>query len=183
MASGMQDGKFDIHHSSRKLNNAVRYLNECRDICLENKRKILEFQAWLDANGFSPLRQVFYIQHLTWIARMLRRPFGECTKQHLIELMRAINGKDWSEWTKRGYSIVVKKFWRWLRNCSDDEGPLETKWVKIKNIKESSLLPDDLLTREDVRIFRMEAGQQDAPHIRTSFWERCGRRLLRSNGV
>lgn len=146
----MREEEFDIHHSSRKLKNAVRYLNACSDICTENKRKILEFQAWLGANGFSLLRQVFYVQHLTWIARMLRKPFDRCTKQNLLELMKTVNAENWSEWTKRGYSVVVKKFWRWLKDCSDGEDPPETKWIKIKNIKESSLLPDDLLTKEDV---------------------------------
>jgi hypothetical protein len=49
----MREGRFDIHHSSRKLENALRYLGSCPDVCRENKREILEFQGWLAANGLS----------------------------------------------------------------------------------------------------------------------------------
>jgi len=58
---------------------------------MENKKKILEFQAWLGVDGLSLLRQVFYIQHLTSIAVMLRKTFGECFKQDLIVKRGYIN--------------------------------------------------------------------------------------------
>jgi len=64
---------------------------------MENKRKILEFQDWLGASGLSVLRQVFYIQHLTSIAAMLRKTFKECVKQDVIKLMNTINARNWSE--------------------------------------------------------------------------------------
>jgi len=150
MAFGMRDGKFDIHHSSRKLENAVRFLSKRSDICMENKRKILEFQAWLGANGLSLLRQVFYIQHLTSIAVMQRKPFRECVKQDIVDLMNTINARSLSEWTKKGYAVTVKKSWRWLKDCGEGEDPPETGWIKIKNVKENGLLPEDLLTEEDV---------------------------------
>jgi len=36
----MHDGKFDMHHSSRKLKNIVRFLSERSDTYVENKWKI-----------------------------------------------------------------------------------------------------------------------------------------------
>ena len=39
-----------------------------------------------------------------------------------------IKGRDYSEWTKRDYKIVIKRFLKWIRKSEDY--PDEVKWIR-----------------------------------------------------
>src|SRR3972149_3566155 len=59
-------------------------------------------------------------------------------------------GEPLTAWTKLGYKITVRVFWRWMRRCGEDENLPETSWIRTKRTKDSKILPEQLLTKEDV---------------------------------
>jgi len=54
-----------------------------------------------------------------------------------------------SDWTKQGYKIALKKFYRWLRKKRRGQNPVETDWIEGKKIR-TKINASDLLSPEDV---------------------------------
>ena len=51
---------------------------------------------------------------------------------------------EWSDWTKRDYRVVLKKFYKWL---TDDENPSQIKGIKSSARNGNHRLPEEILTR------------------------------------
>lgn len=62
--------------------------------------------------------------------------------------MRAREEKDYSEWTKHDYKLILKIFFRWLRKTEDY--PEEVRWIKTR-IKNNNLLPEEVLTEDEIK--------------------------------
>jgi len=123
----------DIHNFERRYENALSLLNASRKIIPANREKILEFMTHCKAKELRKARQLFYLQRLTTIASIQKQKgFAEAT----------------NPWTTWGYKVAAKVFWRWLRGC--DEDPPETAWIKTTMAKIAKILPEDLLTKNEV---------------------------------
>jgi ribosomal protein L40E len=61
--------------------------------------------------------------------------------------------------------------------CSDGEDPPETAWIKIKNVKENSLLPEGLLTEEDV-LALLKAAEHPRDKAFLLVIDECGGRIM-----
>ncbi|MEM2751143.1 MAG: tyrosine-type recombinase/integrase, partial [Nitrososphaerales archaeon] len=59
-----------------------------------------------------------------------------------------IERKDYSPFTKHDYKVVLKKFYKWL--CGGEEYPEQVKWIKTTLKMKDELLPEDLLTEDEV---------------------------------
>jgi len=137
---------------------AVKLLIGSKPILNENKKRILEFRQHCVASGLSVARQLYYLQRLTRIAERLgEKRFEDCGRADIQVLMEHVNtaktesGKPWSGWNKAAYALTIKKFWRWLKQVEDsDEDPPETSWIKIRWPTDSQILPEDILTCEDI---------------------------------
>jgi len=53
-------------------------------------------------------------------------------------------------WTKVGYRVTIKKFYKWLLG-NDEELPPEVRWVKIRKNGAHVLSSKDLLASEEIR--------------------------------
>ena len=67
-----------------------------------------------------------------------------------------INNKDYMDWTKHGYLVMTKRFYKWLRetegqNFVKNEYPQEVKWIKANFKNSQQKLPNELLTIEDIK--------------------------------
>ena len=91
------------------------------------------------------------MQRLTTIAIILGKDFEAATKQDIEKLAEAINAKDWAEWTKDNYRVTVKRFWRWLNGLEKGRDPPETEWIRIGKAESRTILPDDLLTKDEIQ--------------------------------
>jgi integrase/ribosomal protein L40E len=117
-------------------------------ICEENKEAILKFQEQCFSEGLSLARIIKYLNTLHRIAILLGKPFAEAKKDDILKLVQRIEQGNYSDWTKRDYKIIIRKFYKWLRNS---EGyPEEVKWIKA-SMRKNSLLPEELLTEEEVK--------------------------------
>jgi integrase/recombinase XerD len=170
----------DIHKIQRRYENATRNLNENQIIPEPNKRKIREFLAEYGVtHELSMARKLFYLQHLTTIATILGttvmvnatktdlehvlstltekrttkrsvRPSQGKTKGTPQHADQTFSGKPLAPWTIWGFKVATKVFWRWLRGCEQDEDPPETKWIRIGMKRDSRILPEDLITKDEV---------------------------------
>lgn len=57
---------------------------------------------------------------------------------------------DYSEWTKHDYKVTIKRFYKWLKG-NDETYPEEVKWIKTTLKENQIVLPEDLLTEDEVK--------------------------------
>ena len=112
---------------------------------------MMQFLDRLKAEGLSLARQAGYVQRLTSIAVILKKDFDKTNQQDIEQLIRTVNAKDWAEWTKENYRVTVKRFWRWLKGLARGKDPPETEWITIGKAQSRTVLPEDLLTKEETR--------------------------------
>ena len=94
-----------------------------------NSKTIEEFIEQLPP--LTAKRQQKYRTILTHMSNWwLRKPFVDATKLDLKNIVIAINSKDFKDWTKSDYRMVLKRFFRWLQNAEFVEG------VKIGKVDE-----------------------------------------------
>ena len=83
------------------------------------------------------------------IGDWLDKPFKEATKKDIIKVVQIIETQDYTAHTKHDYKIVVKRFYQWLR--SSDDYPEEVRWIKSTIKRNDSMIPDELLTAEEIK--------------------------------
>ena len=93
--------EIDIHSRRRNLERTIVRVQNSH-ISEINKSLIFKFKDECLSNGLSIDRALFYVDKLYMIARFLKKNFPQVTKEDLKELVRKIELKDYSEWTKLG---------------------------------------------------------------------------------
>jgi integrase/ribosomal protein L37E len=114
-----------------------------------NRKTILEFYDSCLADGLKPIRILLLLRYLIIIAEKLKKPFRRVTKKDIQQLVIEIEKRDISDWTKHDYKVVLKKFYRWLRGT--ENYPEEVAWLKTHVKNGNHLLPEELLTEDDVK--------------------------------
>jgi len=140
----------DIHHYDRRLAAALSILDRDKRILENNRKKIKEFLEYIQAEGLSTPRQVRYVYVLRKVSRLLRKEFRRTTKDDLVKLISKLEKQDTSYETKRSEKECVKRFYKWLRNAEDDY-PIEVKWIKATRKNNRKILPEHLLTEDEVK--------------------------------
>lgn len=115
----------------------------------KNSETILRFYRQLVAEGLGIARQIKYLSTLRRIASLLNKPFEKATKDDIIDFVVKIEQQGYSEWTKRDYKIVLKRFYKWLHGC-EEEYPAEVRWIKVGHNIPNTLQKKDLLTIDDI---------------------------------
>jgi len=138
--------KIEVHNYQRRLERVLSKIDES-SIDRKCKSAILDFYNDCLSRGLSKARILKYLDTIERIARHLKKPFEEATKDDIARLVREIEERDYSGWTKHDYKINLKIFYRWLRKT--EEYPEEVKWIK-PTVKKGSLLPEEILTEEEV---------------------------------
>lgn len=136
----------------------------------ESKQKILEFYKECVVRGYSKARIVKYLDTLERIARDLGKPLMQAKKEDIVNLVAKIEQRNYSEWTKHDYKVILRVFYRWLR---ESEYPEEVSWIKIKG-SNNSKLPEELLTVEEVNKLIASADHlRDKAFISTLYESGC----------
>jgi integrase len=140
--------EIDIHNRKRNLERTIFRLKNSQ-LSEENKNLILRFHDECVSDGLSVDRSLFYIEKLRIVAQLLNKDFPKATKEDIKELVRKVELNDkYSEWTKSGYRVTLKKFYKWLEGF--EEGyPEKVSWIKTgirKNREKLTNLP----TRQDI---------------------------------
>jgi site-specific recombinase XerD/ribosomal protein L40E len=137
--------RIDIHDSEGRLGRAeVKLHNPMSE---RDRRLLVEFERQLLSEGITPIRVAKYLDTLRRISGMLGKPFEEATVEDIKDLVYRVERSGYSPWTKHDYKVALKKFYKWLKG---GEYPPEVKWVKTTLKAKDGLLPEDLLTEEEV---------------------------------
>ena len=112
----------------------------------ESRQKILDFYRECIVRGYSKARIIKYIVTLKRIARDLGKPFTQAKKEDIVRLITDIEQRNYSDWTKKDYKVVLRVFYRWLKA---DNYPEEVSWIKVRGSHKHKL-PEELLTPEEV---------------------------------
>lgn len=142
----------DIHNAKKRLDSYIEKIKNSK-ISKRNKQLILEFQDECVSQGLSDARVLFYTVKLLMISRIINKDLDKLNEKDLKALVRKIERRDYTEWTKHGYRITIKKFYQWLEkyDWNSKEYPKKVKWlrgsVRINNKK----LPEEILTKDDIK--------------------------------
>jgi len=112
-----------------------------------NGQIILKYYRSRVAEGLSQARILKCMSTLKLISRMLGKLFSKATKEDIVDLVASIEERDISPWTKHDYKVILKKFYKWLR---DSDNPPEVKWIKIPTNIRNNLVKEKLLAPEEV---------------------------------
>jgi len=138
---------FDIYNYDRILKRSFERIKES-EIDKTSKTLFLEFLDDCFANSLSKPRVIKYAETLLQLARIASKPFPLLKKDDIAHIAREVESRDYSDWTKRDFKIVLKRFFRWLRKSEDY--PEEVRWLNTE-IKNDNMLPEELLTEEEVK--------------------------------
>lgn len=122
----------------------------------ENSQIVLRFYKQITAEGIGIARRIKYLATLRRISSLLDKPFSRITKDDIIDFVAKIEQKDYSEWTKHDYKMILKRFFKWFRGC-EEEYPEEVRWIKVHNNIPNTLKKTDLLTVGDIEIIANSA--------------------------
>jgi site-specific recombinase XerD len=87
---------------------------------------------------------------MTKFASLLQTDFEKATRQQIESIILAQGREELSDETKTLFKTMVKRFYKWLKDPNDEEYPPEVKWIKTTGKNNHHLLPEELLSEEDV---------------------------------
>ena len=161
-----------MHGIKRKLELALRNVRESSKISARNKGLILRFLDYCKAEGLSDMRVEHYARILKKIGEIFPKSFDEASKEDIVELVRKIEGRKLSEWTRHDYRTTLKKFYKWLKG--GDDYPKEVKWLKVKTPKNNNIIPNELLTEQDIKkLIRVADNPRDKAFVSVLFESGC----------
>ncbi|MGI0078300.1 MAG: hypothetical protein ACRECH_01610 [Nitrososphaerales archaeon] len=87
------------------------------------------------------------------LSRLLKgKSYEEAVKEDIVNVVSEIESEDTAYETKHNEKTCIKCFYCWLRGGGDgEEYPVEVKWIKNKRTLNHSILPNDLVTEDEVR--------------------------------
>jgi integrase/recombinase XerD len=141
--------KVDLYDYPRRLEQAIGKLKEENGVCKENVEGIITFSKLKLAKGTSYGRVAKTVYCLRFLAKWLKIPFRKATKDDLIALVGELERKDYSEYTKYDFRVILKMFYKWLEG-KDEFFPKKITWMKksMKNLDHK--LPEELITEDEV---------------------------------
>jgi integrase/recombinase XerD len=139
--------KIEVHNYQRRLEGVLKRISES-PIDKQDKSLILDFMNDCLSRSLSKARVVKYLDTIERIAKLLGKSFKKVTKEDISRLVREIEEKDYTDWTKHDYKLILKIFFRWFKKT--EEYPEEVKWIRLK-VGKGHLLPEEILTEDEVK--------------------------------
>ncbi len=142
----------DIHHSEENFRRQLKSIKENTSFSSKNKKLILQFSDDCISDGLSKIRVAKYISGLKQLIPLMKKDFDKATEKDIRNLMKKIESRDYTEWTKRDYRVLLKKFYNWLKKDYENKKQAipNVDWIKtnIKNSKKK--LPEEMLSEKEV---------------------------------
>lgn len=156
----------DIYGRQLKYSTTFKRLESAGNILAENKELIKKFLAAVEVNGnIKTYRLIKYCDKLTTIAKCgtaQGKPFNSMTASDvnsiIIELKRKVKTRGVGRAEKLNYSIntindfviIMKIFWRWVKNWKELGYPPEVKDLKVARVPKIVVTRSDLLTEDEL---------------------------------
>jgi integrase len=142
-----------------------------------NADLILNYHRYRTAEGISLARVCKCVGTVRRLSRLLGKPFASASKEDFVRLVSDLERSGLSDWTKRDYKILLKQFYKWLRDWEEGYPP-EVRWIKhARNIENKrQILPQDLLTPEE-KLAMLRATQNPRDRALLEIYFESGRRM------
>ena len=141
--------EYVMYKSQTDFEKAMERLN-ASPLAAKTKKQIENFARMRLAKGSGKLRVVKCMYCMRFLAQWLGKDFSTATKTDLIRLVTEIDSKNYSEYTRYDFKVVLKMFYKWLLG-KDEDFPKVIKWLKPKLGNKAHKLPEELLTVEEAQ--------------------------------
>lgn len=142
----------DLYNHKRQLERTIERINTSKEISEENKKIILDFKNYLLSEGIGQARVNRYLMDTLKFNSMLGKTLSDANKEDIRRVMAELNRGKLSESTKRGFKILLRKLYRFIRGIEEkNEYPEEVKWLSLHVSNNHKKLPEELLTEEEIK--------------------------------
>jgi site-specific recombinase XerD len=138
----------DLYYTQQRLESILRKIKDS-SILEANKQKLREFTDHCLAGCIGKNKMSRYLYDLYNIAIWLNKDFEKANKQDIEKILVKLQETKYSEWTKKGYKVIIKKFYKWLRKSKSY--PDEVEWIKSAIKENHKKLPEELLNEEEIK--------------------------------
>jgi len=114
-----------------------------------NAEILLKYYRSRVAEGLSLARILKCLSTLRLISKSLGKRFEDATKDDIVNMIVKIEKRNLSQWTKHDYKVILKRFYKWLRDS--EIYPPEVRWIRTSNNIPNKIQKKDLLTVEEVQ--------------------------------
>jgi len=151
MNADRQQSKDKLYEYKKRVDSKLQRIAEDELVSTSNKKLLNDFLKYLEAQGMTDVRKLFYLNNLHALTNMLNKEWGKVKREDIEELMRQVHARDWSDWTKRDAVIALKFFFKWVKGTSGKDYPEEVSWVQFGNIEnKKEVTPRDMYLKEEV---------------------------------
>ncbi|MDY0385639.1 MAG: tyrosine-type recombinase/integrase [Methanolobus sp.] len=134
-----------LYNYKKSIQTAEQRIIEA-DYSQKNKDTIFAFVNVLYAEGLSDARILKYLSQLNILSKNFDKDFDQITMSDMYRFLAELERSDKKPWTKQGYKVTIKRFFRWLNGGKEPE---MTEWIKTPIKQSDQMLPEELLTEEE----------------------------------
>lgn len=140
----------DIHNFKGQFERILTRIEESA-ILPENKVLLFDFKDYLTSENIGFAKITRYLGDLFKFDKMLGKSFKDATEEDIRHIIGLLNQQDYSEHTKRGFKLILKRFYAFLRGIKEKHVyPPEVKWITLTIGHKHRKLPEELLTEEEI---------------------------------
>jgi len=141
----------NVYDYDKRIARCIKKLNE---INTHNSKLVINYyESYLKNNGFSIATQVKWLTRTVTLCDWFKKDFDKCKREDIekvVEQKINKNNKISSD-SKKMNKLALKKFFRWIKKCDDDEYPPEVSWIKTpRNDGRRHINPEDLISDKDI---------------------------------
>lgn len=161
-------------------------LNRQKVLSENDQKLILDFLEDCKSERVGKPRLIFYARLLRMTKQWRSKDLIDMDKQDIKRTLNKMEETDLAEYTKQGYRITFKKFFRWVaiekkgEKLRDKEYPDIVSWIDTTIKAKDKVKPENLLDEKDVKKLIEVADTPRNKAIIALFWDsgcRCGELL------
>jgi len=142
----------DIHNYKRALERLIERIENEENFSKINLKIALNFKNDLLSNNISIAKVVRYMQNVIWFNRTFKKDFPEATVEDIKKVVSDLNQSDYSEWTKKGLKILIRKFYKFIRGVEGKgKYPPEVAWYTLTISNAQRKMPEELLNENEMK--------------------------------
>lgn len=139
----------------------------------KNKDLIFSFMNVLYAEGLSKARILKYLSQLNILSNWFGKDFDQVTMTDIYRILGDLERSNRKAWTKQGYKVTIKRFFRWMNGGKEPE---MTEWIKTPIKHSDKILPEELLTEDEV-MQQIDAADHPRDKAMVAMWYDSGGRV------
>jgi integrase/recombinase XerD len=122
----------------------------------KNSLKVIEYyESYLKTSNLAPATQVKWFTKTAPMAEWFTKEFNKCTRKDVEKVVEENINKNnnINQESRKQEKIALKKLFRWIKKCEEDEYPPEVSWIKTpRNKGRKRIDPEDLLDDNDIEL-------------------------------